>query len=91
MWEETKYHTTDSVEQVMAYMNERMPGFRKVDDVWLPNPYYVNGRSDYSPLGVLASLAASPPFAPGVGVAIYPSDADPMVTVISVRYDWPAY
>lgn len=90
MWEESTYHTTDSIEKVLAFYEARMPGFEQFDDSTLGNLYYVNGRSDNGPLGILASWGVDDPIRPGVSVAIYKSSDDRTITVIHMRVEWPA-
>jgi len=90
MWEESTYHTTDSIDKVLVFMEANMPGFEQTNDSKPDYPLYVNGRSDNGPLGILASLAVDPPIHPGVSVAIYRDRDDPAITVIQVRVEWPA-
>jgi hypothetical protein len=88
MWEVYTYHTTDSMDQVVAYFEKSMPGFQPIHQSG-EAPLFVNGRRQRGPLGWLASLAAEGTY-PGVGVTISQSPPEAGITVIEVRFAWPA-
>jgi hypothetical protein len=91
VWEEMVYHTPDSLALVVAYMDQRMPGFNKWSDPALPGPRYGNGngRSIRSPLGWLASLLGCSTGVPKVSVIIAQSVENATITEITVSYHWP--
>ena len=88
MWAVSISHTSDSLATVLAFYEQRMPGFSEVTDPG-EAALYVNAREDDGPLGFLASLTGDG-IHPNASAALHPDRQDASTTIIEVRIEWPA-
>jgi len=100
MWDRRTYRTSDSIEQVLVFMEKHMPGFQINDDSKRGNVYQ-NYAEDKSWLGTKAAKMACTSFYcieeeawlylyPGVSVTIFEEPEHPSNTLIQVWISWPA-
>jgi hypothetical protein len=98
MWERQVFQTPDSVEQVLVFMEEYIPGFQNEVESQRGLIYF-NNVDDTGWIGKQAAeIACSSLFCiereaysyPGVSVTIYSNPDNPAQTLIQVWVSWPA-
>lgn len=99
MWDRRTYRTSDSVNQVLTFMEEYMPGFVEENEPEMGTVYHNYVQDDSSRLAKRAAeIACQSLFCleksaftyPSTGVSFYSDPGNPTNTIIKVWIDWPA-
>ena len=94
IWEYKTYYTTDNVAQVVAFFEQKLPGFTAFPSTTYSTAY-VNSMIDASPFARVVSWVAtagqSDEHLPTVSIQIYPSSTKPIGTEIMIRIDWASF
>lgn len=83
-WKEEIYRTTDSIDQVIAFLESDMPGFIKGENFTDSNPVY-SGYRCYDGWLLIFSVEV---YEICVGVSVSPDQDNPSVTLINKSTSW---